>query len=185
MNWLIFGLFSYLAYVLQAGLAPLWTLGERTEPRLLLVLLVYIALQASPTTVAVAALALGLLHDIRQTSVPMLVGPWALGYLAAGYTLLQLRNLLFRDSVFTIAIMTFVAGIFAYLVSTALYTLRGVSFLLSQPVAEFSAANAMFQGFLDLLYTAVIAFPLGYALIKSHKLWSFQGGNFHGTSRSR
>ncbi|MFI4862114.1 MAG: rod shape-determining protein MreD [Phycisphaerales bacterium JB063] len=185
MNWLIFTLFAYLAYILQAGLAPLWTLGTRTEPRLLLILLVYIAMQASPTTVAFAALALGALHDIRQTSVQGLLGPWTLGYLAAGYVLLQLRNLLFRDSVFTIAIMAVVAGIFAYLVSTALYALRGVSFLLSQPVAEFSAANAMFQGFFDLLYTAVIAMPIGYLLIKSHSIWDFQGANFHGVSRAR
>ena len=185
MNWLIFTLFAYVTYVLQAGLAPVWTLGERTEPRLLLILLVYIAMQASPTTVAFAALALGALHDIRQTSVPGLIGPWALGYLAAGYVLLQLRNLLFRDSVFTVAIMSLVAGVFAYLVSTALYALRGVSFLLGQPVAEFSAANAMFQGFFDLLYTAVVALPVGYLLIQSHKVWDFQGANFHGVSRSR
>jgi len=180
MNWLIFTLVAYVSYVLQAGLAPVWTLGERTEPRLLLIVLVFIALQASPTTVAFAAIALGLLHDIRQTNVPLLVGPWALGYLVAGYALLQLRNLLFRDSVFTIAIMSFVAGLFAYLVSTVLYSVRGIGFLLGQPIADFSAANTLFQGFLDLVFTAVVAFPVGYLLIKSREAWGFTNSSGRG-----
>lgn len=181
MNWLIFSLVAYVVYVLQAGLSPVWTLGARTEPRVMLILLVFIALQASPVTVAFAALVLGLLHDIQYSAVDGLVGPWALGYLAAGYTMIQLRNLLFRDSVFTIAIMTLVAGVFAYLVPTALYSIRGVSFFLGQPVAGFSAANALFQGFLDLLFTAVVAFPVGYALIKSRDIWAFPNS----TSRGR
>ena len=179
MNWLIFTLVAYFAYVVQAGLAPVWMLGARTEPRLLLVLLVYIGLQASPVTVAFAALALGLLHDIQGTGVDGLIGPWALGYLAASYALLQLRNLLFKDSVFTIAIMTLVAGVFAYLVSTALYSFRGVPFLLGQPAPGFSAANALFQGFLDLIYTAVFAVPLGYGLIRTRKIWSFVAAGRH------
>lgn len=180
MNWLFFALIAFVAYTLQDGMGNAWARGGDTHPHLMLIVLVYLALQAAPMTVAWAALILGILADIAMSKVTGMIGPWTLGYLAAAYALLQLRNLLFRDSVFTIAIMTFVAGIFIHLVATLLYAMRGVPYFANQPIAGFEPANVLFQGFFDMIYSGVLAFPLGYALIKSHKIWSF-----HGAGRNR
>jgi len=180
MNWITFALIALASYILQDGMGTGWSGGGVTHPHLMLIVLVYLALQAPPVTVAWAAIVLGFLADISTGKVTGLVGPWTLGYLAAAYALLQLRNLLFRDSVFTIAIMTFVAGIFVHLVATLLYAMRGVPFFANQPISGFQPANVLFQGFFDLIYTSVLAMPIGYALIKSSSLWGF-----HGAGRNR
>ena len=173
MNWLTFAILAYLAYALELMLAPLWGINGH-QPMLLLILLVFIGLQAPAMTVAWASVLLGLLVDIHlQQHEPGLIGPWALGFLAAGYAMVQLRNLLFRDSMFTIAIMSLVAGIFALLVATTLHTMRGIPLLGNEPVENYSAANQLFSGFFTLLYTAVIALPMGAALLKSRAMWGF------------
>lgn len=173
MNWLTFTILAYLACALQIVLKPVWMIGD-SEPMLALILLVFIALQAPAIHVAWAAIVLGLLAD----SLPFqhedgLIGPWALGFLVAGYAMVQLRNLLFRDSMFTIAIMTLVAGVFALLFATALQLLRGVPALNNEMVEGFSAANRLYYGFGTLLYTAAVAIPVGFLLLRSKPIWGF------------
>jgi len=174
MNWLLFAILAYLGYALQLVLAPLWPMSGH-EPLVLLILLVFIGLQAPAMAVAWSAVLLGLCVDIQlQQHEPGLIGPWALGFLAAGYALVQLRNLLFRDSMFTIGIMTLIAGIFALLVATTLHALRdNIGILGNEPVEGFKAANQLYRGFFTLLNTAVFAIPLGYVLLKSRAIWSF------------
>jgi len=174
MNWLTFAISAYLAYAAQVILGPLWSV-RGTEPLLMLVVLVFIGLQAPAVVVGWAAVILGLLTDIMlQQHEPGLVGPWALGFLAAGYAMAQLRNLLFRDSVFTISIMTFIAGVFALLVATTLHALRdNVSALGNDPVQGFKAANQLYRGFMVLIYSAIIAMPVGYMLLQMKALWGF------------
>ncbi|MGB0767272.1 MAG: rod shape-determining protein MreD [Phycisphaeraceae bacterium] len=176
MNWLTFLILTYLGYALHLVLAPLWPIGGH-EPMVLLILLVFIGLQVPPIAVAWSAIVLGLGVDLLlQQHEPGLIGPWALGFLAAGYALVQLRNLLFRDSMLTIGIMTLVAGVFALLVATTLHTLRNnIGFLGDEPVEGFKAANQLYNGFVTLLNTAVFAVPLGYALLRSRPAWSFSG----------
>lgn len=175
MNWLTFSILTYLGYALQLVLAPRWPM-QGHEPMVLMILLVFIGLQAPAMSVAWSAILLGILMDmLQQQHTPGLVGPWAIGFLAAGYALVQLRNLLFKDSMFTIGIMTLIAGIFAMLVATTLHTLRGIPLLGNDPVADFKAANQLYQGFFTLLNTAVFAVPMGYALLKSRELWGFTG----------
>ena len=174
MNWLLFAILAYLGYALQLLLAPLWPMGGH-EPLILLILLVFIGLQAPAMAVGWSAIVLGLCVDIQlQQYEPGLIGPWELGFLAAGYALVQLRNLLFRDSMFTIAIMTLIAGIFALLVATTLHALRNnVGMFGNEPVEAFSAADQLVHGFKSLLYTTALAIPLGYLLLRSRPLWSF------------
>lgn len=178
MNWLTFSILTYAAYALQLLLKPVWSIDGR-EPMLLLILLVYVGLQAPGIHVAWAALVLGLLADILLNDYQTgLIGPWALGYLAAGYALVQMRNLLFKDSMFTIAIMTLVAGIFALLVATTLHALRdNVAMLGNTPVEGFSAVDQLYYGFGTLVYTAAAAIPVGYVLLKMQSIWGFSGRN--------
>lgn len=173
MNWLTFSILAYVTYSLQVVLGPAIAIRGH-EPVLMLVLLVFIGLQAPAMSVAWSAIVLGLLCDVLlQQHAAGLIGPWAVGFLAAGYAMVQLRNLLFRDSVFTISIMTLVAGVFALLVATTLHALRGVPVFGNEAVEQFSAANQLYRGFITLLYTAVVAMPAGYGLLKMRSLWGF------------
>jgi rod shape-determining protein MreD len=175
MNWLTFAIAVYLGYALQILLGARWPMTGH-EPMVLLVLLVFIGLQAPAMVVAWTAVILGLLTDILlQQHTVGLVGPWAIGFLAAGYALVQLRNLLFKDSMFTIGIMTLVAGIFALLVATMLHAFRGIPLLGNETVVGFTAAQQLFDGFFTLLNTAVFAVPLGYGLLKMRNAWGFGG----------
>ena len=174
MNWLTFSILAYLAYAVQLVLAPQWSIDGH-EPSLLLILLVFVALQAPGMHAAWAAVVLGILSDIffddYQTA---LIGPWAIGFLAAGYALVQMRNLLFKDSMFTIGIMTLVAGVFALLVAVTLFTMRdNIPVLGNTPVPGYRAVDQIYLGFWKLLYTAVVAVPVGYLLLKSQPLWGF------------
>lgn len=176
MNWLTFAILTYLAYALEIVLAPIWPM-QGHAPLVLLVLLVFVGLQASAMSVAWAAIVLGLLADllpIQQSQVGV-IGPWAIGFLAAGYALVQLRNLLFRDSMFTIGIMTLVAGVFALLVAVTLQAFRGIPMLGNEPVVGFKAAEQLYSGFFTLLNTAVFAIPMGYALLRTRPMWGFGG----------
>lgn len=176
MNWLTFAILAYLGFALQVVLKPIWPM-QGHEPLVLLILLVYIGLQAPAMAVAWSAIILGLLADIMpyQEVEIGIIGPWAIGFLAAGYAMVQLRNLLFRDSMFTIGIMTLIAGIFALLVATMLQAFRGVPLFGNEPVEGFRAAEQLYRGFFTLLNTAVFAIPVGYGLLKMRPLWGFSG----------
>jgi len=175
MNWITFSILAYLFYALQIAIAPVWTI-RNTEPMLLLIMLVFIGLQARAMAVAWAALVLGVLVDMSlQQHEPGLIGPWAIGFLAAGYAMVQLRNLLFRDSMFTIAIMTMVAGIFAFLVATTIHVMRGIPILGNEPAVGFSAVEQLYRGFFTLIYTSIVAIPVGYMLLKSRPIWGLSG----------
>ena len=175
MNWLTFAILTYFGFALQLVLAPVWPV-QGHEPMVLLILLVFVGLQAPPMAVAWSAIVLGLLADIlQQQHETGLIGPWAIGFLAAGYAMIQLRNLLFRDSMFTIGIMTLVAGIFALLVATTLQAFRGIPLFGNEAIATFKASDELYLGFFTLLNTAVFAIPLGYALLRSRALWGFSG----------
>ncbi|MEM9345312.1 MAG: rod shape-determining protein MreD [Planctomycetota bacterium] len=176
MNWLTFAIMTYLGFALQVVLAPVWPI-QHHQPLVLLILLVYIGLQAPAMAVAWSAVVLGLLADIMPYVKPEtgVIGPWAIGFLAAGYAMVQLRNLLFRDSMFTIGIMTLIAGIFALLVATTLHAFRGIPLFGNEPVEGFKAANQLYRGFFTLLNTAAFAIPMGYVLLRTRSLWSFSG----------
>ena len=176
MNWLTFAILSYLGFALQVLLMPFCDMIGFHEPIVLLVLLVFIGLQAPPIHVAWGAIVLGVLTDILMQQHEIgLIGPWAIGFLAAGYAMIQLRNLLFRDSMFTIGIMTLIAGIFALLVATMLQAFRGLPIFGNDAVEGFKAADQLFRGFWMLLTTAIFAVPVGYVLLQARQIWSFSG----------
>lgn len=175
MNWFLFAILAYLGFALQLVLTPAWPM-QGHEPMVLLVLLVFIGLQAPPMAVAWSALVLGVCTDILCEDMEVgLIGPWAIGFLVAGYVVVQLRNLLFRDSMFTIGIMTLIAGIVALLVATTLQVLRSIPLFGNEPIAAFKASDALFFGFFTLLNTAVFAILLGFPLLRTRAMWGFSG----------
>lgn len=179
MNWLAFTAAAYIAYALQGGLAPLWTLGGVT-PNLLLVLMIFVGLQAPRPVTLVAALLLGLLMDLRPSPLPggaALIGPHALGFLVGGYATLQLRSLLFRGSVISLVVMTLLVGGFTALTEVLLYSLRGLPLLAGEPMPWRPLTQLLIRG-QGLLYTAAVAVPAGLLLNATRKYWGF-------TSRTR
>ena len=180
MNWLIFVLITYLFLLMQTGLTSLLGLpdAQGVSPDFLLILAVYVGLLAPAKTVAWSMLSIGIVANLLPGPVPggPILGPEALGYLAGAFAVLQLRTLVFRESVITLAIMVLVVGMFIQLVTVALYTTRGLPFLLGDPVPAWSASKELVDRFLMLLYSSAAAVPLGIMLIRLRSVFNFTPG---------
>lgn len=177
MNWLVFVITSYVFLLLQVGLSPLLGVpdAQGASPNFLLILAVFIGLSAQTKTVAWGMLTLGIIANLLPGPEPtgIILGPVALGYLAGAFAVLQLRTLVFRESVVSLAIMVLIVGIFIQLVTVALYTGRGLPFLLNQTIPNWSASNELVQRFWELLYSAIAAVPLGFILIRMRPSFNF------------
>ncbi len=177
MNWIVFTITAYVLFALQAGLAPAWAFGNAT-PNLLLILAVFVGVSAARHATPWALLILGVLLDLQPGPLAehgVILGPHALGYLVGAYAVLQLRNLLFRESLLTIVIMVFAVGGFAALIEAVVYALRGLPWMFAEPL-PWSAGELLWRRFQQLLYTAVVAIPLGALLQLTRRAWGFNRG---------
>ncbi|MFA9478716.1 hypothetical protein ACERK3_10445 [Phycisphaerales bacterium AB-hyl4] len=174
MNWLIFIIAAYVLLALESGLRLLLQVWG-VSPSLLLVLAVYVGLMAPSAVVPWAFLILGLLTDLQPGPVRdgTVIGPAALGYLAGAYVVLQLRGMVFRESVLALAVLVLVVGIFVQLVYVALLTARGMGMLTAEPIVGWSTPDQLAHRFVMLLYTAVAAVPLGFVLFRTAGAWGF------------
>lgn len=170
MNWLLFAILTYGFLLMQVGLTALLGIpdAQGVTPDFLLIFAVFVGIQAQTRTVVWAMLIIGLCANLLPGPIaegPVL-GPVALGYLAGAFAVLQLRTLVFRESVISLAIMVFVVGIFMQLVIVALYTGRGLPLFLGQPVPNWNAPDELAHRFLMLLYSAIVSIPIGMVLLK-------------------
>jgi rod shape-determining protein MreD len=174
MNWLVFAIVTYLLLAVQTGLSAVLSFRGLT-PNLLLILAVFVGLSARPSVVLWSSLILGLLLDLQPGPAmggAAILGPHALGLLFGGWAVLQLRGLLFRESVITLVLLTLAVGVFASLVEVAIYALRGLGFLAGQPV-EWRATSHLGRRMLEACYAAGLAIPLGLLLNQTRRWWRF------------
>lgn len=181
MRWTIFVIFAFAALVLELGLRNLLKLelAGNASPSFVLILAVFVAMWAPPRVALWSGLILGLLLDLNNPFVEngseyALIGPAALGYVLGAYAVVQLRGLVYRDSPFALAALVFVGGIFVHLLIVAVLTLRGLP-ILAYPIPDWHAAPQLYQRFWELLYTAIVAVPLGFILLRTMPLWAFEG----------
>ena len=194
MRWLVFILFSYVALAFDWGLVALFEIDagsfHRLRPSFLLILAVYVAWSAAPSVVPWAMLALGIICDLvplptQGSSSEMLtfgprvvadfvvIGPCALGFLVGGFVAQQLKGLMSRHSVLAFAIVVVFCGVFIHLVIVALLTLRGLPITPASPVPHWNAADQLARRFMEILYTALLAIPVGFILMRTDPIWDF------------
>lgn len=174
MNWIVFAITAYVFFALQVGLAPAWIVGGAT-PNLMLILAVFVGVSARKAAVPWALLIVGLLLDSQPGPLRdqgIILGPQAVGYLVGAYVVLQLRNLLFRESVVTIVLMVFAVGGFAALVETLIYALRGLPWLANAALG-WSTTEQLWRRLQEILYTAAVAVPVGLLLQSTRRWWGF------------
>jgi cell shape-determining protein MreD len=187
MRWPIFIIAGYLLMVLQVGLAPHIAIPTRfgpIEPQFVLLLAVFVALSAPTSVAVVASTILGLLLDLTSTysvaqiddagqamthAPAVILGPYALGYMAGGYLVVQMRPMLFRQHPMTIATMMLVAGTLVHLVVLAIFTVRRFY----EPLEGFAATSELAARAMSLLYSAAVGLVLAYPLHKTSWLFGF------------
>jgi len=200
MRWAVFCLFAFIMLALELGLKVLLGIpdAQGVTPSFLLILAVFVAMSAPRQTAAWAALAAGLVVDLTQpfqTDPPLtvgggvvdlaLLGPAGLGYLAGALVTFELRGLVFRDSAVAFSAMVFAAGLFVQLVVVGLITMRGFAWVPGEPIAAWSAADELVHRFFQLLYTAGLAVPVGFVLLRSDPLWGFRSDGAAARMRAR
>ncbi len=182
MRALIFAIVAFLCLGLDVSLSGVLALGSDTRitPTFLGVLAVFIALFASRSAALWGCWTIGVLMDL---GLPLgdpgggpvrLIGPHALGFVAAGFMLLQLRTMVFRRRALTLAVLTFAAMAMVFLVAISLYTVRGWLPGGDEVWAGFQPLDELLRRFFMALYTAGLAFPVGYLLVRTIPVWGFQ-----------
>lgn len=166
MNWLLFIVLAYLAVAVQLGLSGLLQIGTRfgaIQPRLELILLAAAAMAGATRPVITACVMLGLAVDLVTTHAggAIVVGPYTLGFTAAGIVVLQLRLALMGGHPLSIALSVFTAGLTVALVAAGIWTVRAA--MLGHP-ADYSGLTDLTDRLLGSIYTAVIALPLAWPL---------------------
>ena len=194
MRWPVLLVAAYLALALQLGLLTLLQIGSGgaagaggfagasgASPNWLLILLVLVAMWATPMEVAWTALLLGVIDDLTMRSFAFadrpvdyaLIGPGAIGFLVAGFAVLQLRGLVFRDSVLAAGALVFIAGLLARITTAAILALRTWSFAFDMPIPGWHASDAIVQGFVEVLLSALLAMPVGLLFRQTIPAWGF------------
>jgi len=179
LNVVVFAITAWLVVAFNVGLAGLWRLGD-VAPNLVLVLMCFIALSAPPATAMWCAILLGLCVDLQPyppgegVRDVIVLGPWALSFAFAAYAILRLRQLAIRESVLTLITVVLLLGLVAQLLAGALLAIRGLPFLPGETPPGFSLADFLVGGFLEVVYSTVIAWPLGVLLGWTRPWWSFQ-----------
>jgi rod shape-determining protein MreD len=175
MRWPTFIVLGILAVALQTSalheLVTLKALGD-LSPNLLAVLAVFIALFAPRATALWAAWILGLMLDLCQLD-RLLVGPYALGFVLGTFIVLQLRTMVFRRRVLTLALLTLICLVAAAVVEVTLHTVR--SWYPQAPPAwsDYRPLGRLLYLLAAAVYAALLAIPLGWLLHKTFPLWGF------------
>ncbi|MBI1374970.1 MAG: hypothetical protein GC159_19810 [Phycisphaera sp.] len=187
MRWWVFAILAYLLLALQVGLADAMAWESPygpVAPRFLLLLAVLVGLWASESVVFTAWGVLGLLTDLASPYAGglHLVGPYALGYLAGAYFILQVRPMLFRRHPLTIASMMMVSGGAIHLVVIVVFFTRKI---LGYPLPDWSAGDEVMLRLLILLYSAAVGGVLSVVLVRMVPLFGFEVSKVAGPSRPR
>ncbi|MEX2672579.1 MAG: hypothetical protein WD294_10760 [Phycisphaeraceae bacterium] len=178
MKWPIFAIAVYVLVALQVSLASAMrfeTAGGVVEPMFMLALLVFVGLSATPRVVVVAAVVMGVVLDATMVW-PMadgrgmtVLGPFALGYLAGGVALLQIRPMVFRQHPLAYAVMILFAGFAVQLVVVGLFSVR----IWYDPMADFAPASQLFLRTLSVFYSAVVGALLSVPLVAASSVFGF------------
>lgn len=135
MNVLPVALLGYLLLGLELGLRPHIGLGppdaKHIAPSLVLPLVLYVAMFAPANAALWLGLATGLVVDLTappalkgEPSLLWVVGPNALGYLAAAYFVVTIRGFMIKRNPLTLMFLSICGALLAGLVAVAILTVR-------------------------------------------------------------
>lgn len=179
MRWPVFACFALAFLVIDVSFAQVVMLGGYA-PSFTVALVTYLALFAPRLTALWAAWWLGLLLDLATEiphgpgrSAPM-IGPHALGFVFACFALLQVRSMLIRRHLVTVAIAAFAVGVMAALVRVFVVAAHG---WYEPDVIGFARGSAMAELGWEVgraAYSAIVAGVLAPVLLWTEPLWSFR-----------
>lgn len=181
MNWIAFAAAAWLCFGLELGLKSALGLGStgagQVAPSFVIPLAVFVALSAPALHTLWACLLLGLVMDLTWIREQMVVGPWALGFLLAGYLTLNVRGLMIGRNPVTMTVMSIAFAALASLVVVAVTMIR--SWLYGAPAPAAPGADlAVRLG--SALYTGAAGLVMFFLLAAAAGLFRFQAAGRRG-----
>lgn len=192
MRWPIFLIVAFVTIVIDTsfiGVLQLQTL-RGIAPSLSIALVVFICLFASRLSALAGAFLLGVMMDFSSPlsmsgglGTVSLLGPHALGFLFAGYLIVQMRTMVFRQRSITIGALSTIAWIAAALVAITIFLFRswygdGVNYPTSG-----GAVRELLRQIGIGIYSGLLAIPVGWALLATIPAWGFQAYHARRTIR--
>jgi len=186
MNWIVFAFISYFFLGMDAGLCGFFEVHVGTHevsPSFVLILITFIAFMAPTLPALWAGLILGLLLDLTGNySGAVVIGPYALGSVLGVALILQIRSIIYRRHPLTLTLLTFSGGMLMQLLAIFLISVRSLfgSWFEVYEAFEWSTMTALSDGFLMVLYSALLALPIGWGLHRTSPIFGFAS---HGRMR--
>jgi len=184
MNWVTFLILLFIATILEMSLFDLLEVAN-LRPSAVATIALFIALWAPRMTACWATLVCGIAIDLTSGwvyeggQVAYLIGPHALGYALAGALILQVRSMVMKRQVIAIAILT---GVFVIMSSIVIVAVAAARSWYSPEFESFSPAHELLRRLGMAGYSAVVAIPLGWVLLKMFPLWRFPASQPTSTS---
>ena len=172
MRWPVVAIVAYVVLGLETAVKPELAIGP-VSPSFIVPFLTFIALSGPTVPVLWVAVVMGMIADLyspRDDGTLVVLGPYALGYMAAAYLVLVMRGLMFRRSPLSMIFLSILATALAELVLVAFMTLRSAY---TDP-ETWSAARELAGRMLGALYTVMSAGVLSLILFPLTPLFGFQ-----------
>ena len=181
MKWWVFAIAWAACMAVDSGLMPAFAWG-RHVPQLWPVLLAFVCLHASRDAGFWAALATGVWLDATHPAVSagaegpvavLVFGPNVLACAAGAWGVLELRGVLYRRNVLTVAVS---AAACAVLWSLAFIAIAGIRAAYADPWPLWGpgpGAAAVGNDILTALYSAAVGLPVAWALHGTIPAWDF------------
>lgn len=179
MRFALFLIVLAVALAADASLMPALELGGAV-PSAVAALVTFVVLLASRDAAWLAAVVAGVAVDLTAPltfdgGVFVVVGPWALGFAFGTQLLLTIRGMLVRRNPLAIAAATFVLLMSATLVWCAVWSLRAWLPESLPPWGGESVLRAFAEKSRWALWSAVVALPVGWLLLRTVRAWGFPG----------
>lgn len=192
MRWPVFLIVAFIIVAIDTsfiGVLQLQAL-RGIAPSLTIALVVFICLFASRISALTGSLMLGVLIDLCSPlemtgglETLHLIGPHGLGFLFAGYLVVQMRTMVFRQRAVTVGVLSIIAWTAVALVAVTIYMIRswygeGVSY----PTTG-GAAGELLRQIGIAIYSGLVAIPFGWVLLATTPAWGFQAYHVRRTIR--
>ena len=176
MRWPVVAIMAYVVLGLEVAVKPALAIAPanyRFDPTFVVPFLTFIALSGPTVPVLWVALVLGMVVDLyteRDAGDLVVLGPYALGYMAGAYLVLVMRGLMFRRSPLSMIFLSILATAICELVVVFIFTLRHVY---TGPEL-WSAGTELANRLLGAGYTALSGGLLSLILFPLTPLFGFQ-----------
>jgi len=178
MRWPVVAVVGYLLIGLELTVRRALAIGPpdaaTIAPSFVIPFLVFIAMSGPVVPTLWVALLMGLAVDLRSPrdgGTLLVVGPYAIGYMAGAYLVVTMRGLMFRRNPLSVMFLSLLASLLAELIVVAFFSIRGMY----SPLGDFSAGRELVHRFLASAYTALTtAWVLALLLLPMTGVFGFQ-----------